>query len=80
MCCQCCKSKAYWFSKPKILANSCNSLKKLATQIEELNQDGIDIQSQKTNEQLDDEEEDRNFAIVDIEMHKWETFEDQHNP
>ena len=50
------------------------------TQIEELNQDGIDIQSQKTNEQLDDEEEDRNFAIVDIEMHKWETFEDQHNP
>ena len=80
MCCQCCKSKSFWYSKPKILANSCNSLKKLATQIEEINQDGIDIQSQKTNEQLDDEEEDKNFAIVDIEMHKWETFEDQHNP
>ena len=80
MCCQCCKSKSFWYSKPKILANACNSLKKLARQIEELNQDGIDIQSQKTNEQLDDEEEDKNFAIIETEMHKWETFDDNHNP
>ena len=57
MCCQCCKSKSFWFSKTSIENEACDSLKYLANQAEECYMDGIDIQSRKTNEQLDDDEE-----------------------
>ena len=69
MCCQCCKSKSFWFSKQVIIDNACPQLIKQASSVEELALDGIDIQSQKTNEQLDDEEDDN--MTSDADMHTW---------
>ena len=57
MCCHCCKSKSFWISKSQIEENGTKALNDLAKQVQEMYQDGIDIQSQKTNEQLDYEEE-----------------------
>ena len=50
MCCQCCNSKSFWFSKNTVLSDACTSLKNLANQVEEYHLDGIDIRSRKTNE------------------------------
>ena len=61
MCCNCCKARFYWFSKCKINQLGCDKLVNLAAQAEDYYRDGIDIQSQKTNEQLD--EDDDKFEI-----------------
>lgn len=67
MCCNCCKSRMYWFSVSKITEQGSPALQSLAMQVQELYQEGIDIQSQKTNEQLDNEEEDAMMCTWDIE-------------
>ena len=76
MCCLCCKTRTYWYQKPKIEEYGNQALKDLSIQCEDYHNAGIDIESQKTNEQLDDEEEDqaRNDALMcvwdaDLEYH-----------
>ena len=71
MCCQCCKTRLYWYQKPKIDEFGCRALRDLAAQVEEMYMHGIDIQSQKTNEQLDEE--------FDAPMCNWDTFIDINN-
>lgn len=48
MHCQCCKGRTYWFSKKEISQNGCLDLDNLATQVEELCLNGVDICSQNT--------------------------------
>jgi hypothetical protein len=50
MCCNCCRTRMYWFSVSKILEQGSPALVSLAKQVQELYQEGIDIESQKTNE------------------------------
>lgn len=69
MCCQCCNSKSYWFSKNTVNTDACEQLKNLMNQVEEYHLDGIDIRSRKTNEQLDDEDEDEDMNLK--LLHTW---------
>jgi hypothetical protein len=50
--------------------DACLGLQQLASQIEEWHLDGIDITSQKTNEQLDDEDEEDEDINNKI-LHSW---------
>ena len=61
MCCQCCLNKNIWVNMKIIEQNGTETLKQLAKQVQDLYQDGIDIQSQKTNEYLD-QDENQEFA------------------
>ena len=72
MCCPCCKTRLYWFSKYKLSEYGCKALRELATQVEEMYLDGIDIQSQKTNEQLDEEDEGEEAQDLDAPMINWD--------
>ena len=65
MCCSCCKSRFYWFNKQKIIEFGCSQLSNLAAQFEDFYKEGIDIQSQKTNEQLDYEIDDEIYDELD---------------
>jgi len=50
MYCECCVNRTFWFSMSKLVSLGCSGLQELACQVEELYMEGVDIQSQKTNE------------------------------
>jgi hypothetical protein len=43
MCCTCCKNKRFWISKAQLEENGTRTLNDLASQVQELYFEGIDI-------------------------------------